>query len=111
MKKVNVITVEVLKKVILSENPILIEALPKKYFDQGHLPNAINIPLESSEIEITNALLDKSKTCITYCTGLTCPNSKKLAERLTQLGYINVFAFEEGKEGWVLSGSKLQRNR
>lgn len=109
MTKLSTVTTDLLKERLESQNLILLEALPKKYFDQGHLPKAINVPLDISDEDVYRMLPDRSSVLITYCTGLTCPNSKKLAERLLNLGYNNVLAYEEGKEGWVRSGSKLER--
>jgi len=69
------------------ENPDLkvVEALPAKYFNQGHIPNALNIPLDSSDEEIKKLLPNIENTIVTYCTGPTCPNSGKFAEWLTWL--------------------------
>ena len=87
----------------------VVEALPAKYFNQGHLPNSVNIPLESSDEDIIKILPNKIETVVTYCSGPTCPNSGRLAQRLSELGYKRVFAFERGKEGWIQSGEELTK--
>lgn len=105
-----IINIKELKNLIGEGNELhLVEALPPKYFEQGHLPLAVNIPLESDDDLITMKLVNLQSTIVTYCTGKTCPNSGKLANRLRSLGYKNVFAFEGGKEEWVKSGNKLTR--
>ncbi len=100
---------ELLKGVHEMRKFVFLEALPKKYFDQGHLPGAINIPLDMSDEDIRTSVPDYDALLVTYCTGITCPNSGKLSERLTQLGYRSVTVFEEGKEGWVKSGQHLTK--
>lgn len=92
-----------------NRNLVVIEALPSKYYAQGHLPNAVNMPLEMTDEEIKKLLPDTSSEIITYCSSSTCPNSGKLAERLSSLGYRNVVAFEAGKEGWTKSGFHLNK--
>lgn len=88
---------------------VLLEALPARYFHQGHLPSALNAPLELSDEELEKLIPHKASEIVTYCTGLTCPNSILLAKRLEKLGYQNVSAFEEGKEGWVRLGLHLKK--
>ncbi len=45
---------------------------------------------------------------VTYCSGVTCPNSKIAAHRLTALGYTDVRAYEGGKEEWVGAGLPVE---
>lgn len=96
-----------LKELVNEKGIQLAEALPSRYFEQGHLPEAINIPLEASDEVIQKVLPDVLQTIVTYCTGITCPNARKLAMRLEALGYSDVRVYEGGKEAWIKSGSKL----
>jgi len=49
-------------------------------------------------------VLRKSTPIVTYCAGPTCPNSRIAAERLAALGYVDVRAYEGGKEEWIGAG-------
>lgn len=98
---------EVAQKIDISKNMIILEALPEKYFQKGHLPNALNLPHDVDESEIRSLLPDQHAQIITYCANGPCANSEILAERLIALGYENVFDFYDGKEGWVKSGRHL----
>nr|WP_295899927.1 rhodanese-like domain-containing protein [uncultured Bdellovibrio sp.] len=104
----NTIDVQELKQKISQNKTLtLVEALPSQYFNQGHLPNAQNLPLEVTDEEIRSFLPNPNTEIVTYCSGPKCPNSMKLALRLNSLGYQKVYAFEQGKEGWVKAGNHL----
>lgn len=86
----------------------LVEALPPKYFDQGHLPGAINIPHDRVR-ELAPALLpDKEAPIAVYCASASCRNSKLAAETLRSLGYGKVREYVEGKQDWVEAGLPLE---
>lgn len=82
----------------------LIEALPKKYFETEHLPNAINIPHDEVEDLAPNLLHDKVEPVIVYCANGECQNSHIAAESLRKLGYTNVYEYTEGKKDWIEAG-------
>lgn len=54
-----------LEQYINCKNCIIIDLREKNYYDEGHVPGAINIPYEVLEEKI--GLLDKSKEFIMYC--------------------------------------------
>lgn len=41
---------------------------------------------------------------IVYCSNGECQNSTIAADRLSELGYANVFDYVEGKQDWVDAG-------
>jgi rhodanese-related sulfurtransferase len=51
---------------LLREGALLLEVLPKREFDEEHLPGARNIPLKQLTAE-TVASLDRSRPTIVYC--------------------------------------------
>ena len=101
---------EVANRIEENKKVLLLEALPEKYFKQGHLPGALNIHHDVDEEDLKFVLKDKNAEIITYCANGPCMNSEILAERLLELGYKNVFDFHLGKEGWVKSGRHLKRS-
>lgn len=90
-----------------SRAPILVEALPAKYFQEGHLPGAININHDEIRAKATQLLPDKASEIVVYCASSTCTNSDKAAAQLEALGYQNVAVFKGGKEDWVQGGLSL----
>lgn len=88
--------------------PILVEALPAKYFNEGHLPGAININHDEIRVKATRLLPDKASEIVVYCASTTCTNSDKAAAQLESLGYQNVSVFKGGKADWVDAGLSLE---
>lgn len=87
----------------------VVEALPAEYYEQGHLPGAINIP-HTEVRELAPALLpDKDAAIVVYCANLPCPNSRVAAEILSKLGYTDVREYAEGKEDWTEAGLPLEQ--
>ena len=87
----------------------VVEALPAEYYDQGHLPGAINIP-HTDVRDLAPALLpDKDAQIVVYCANLPCPNSGIAAHVLGKLGYSNVRDYAEGKADWTEAGLPLEQ--
>lgn len=85
----------------------LVEALPPKYFVDGHLPGAINIPHDQMSEYAASKLPDVSKTVVVYCASTACQNSRIAAQWLEGHGYENVLEFVGGKEAWTDEGYSL----
>ena len=87
----------------------LVEALPERYFNDAHLPCAIQINHDEIDSKAARLLPDKSARIVVYCSNLSCANSGKAAIRLTQLGYTNVFKYAEGKQDWIEAGLPIEQ--
>lgn len=89
----------------------VVEALPGSYYEDAHLPGAINVPHDAVD-ELAAALLpDKRAEIVVYCSDGACQNSTLAAERLTQLGYVNVYDYEGGKQDWIDAGLPTESGR
>jgi rhodanese-related sulfurtransferase len=98
----NTITREQIKENLDSKKPmIIVEALPKMYFDAEHLPGALNIPHDEIKIHAPNLLPDKKALIVAYCASTDCRNSKIATELLQQMGYTNAVEYVEGKQHWI----------
>lgn len=94
-----IVTAEELKNQIATGSTlIVINVLPKKYYDDCHISGSINIPLEELGESIKEYPLDTS--IVTYCANITCSASGKAAELLQQLGYTNVVKYSGGMKEW-----------
>jgi ArsR family transcriptional regulator len=82
-------------------NLTLIDVRPSEEFNNGHLPNAINIPLE--ELQSKLYLIAKQVDIVAYCRGPYCAMSHKAVEDLSKLGY-NVRRFKDGYPEWKAAG-------
>lgn len=88
--------------------PLLAEILSPRYFEQGHLPGAINLPLEGFAAAAVAALPDRAAAVVVYCASDTCQNSDMAARQLQALGYTNVRVFRGGKAAWKAAGLPLE---
>jgi len=97
-----------LRDLIDSGDVIVVETLAAPYFEDGHLPGAINIP-HTEVATLAPALLpDKDARIVTYCSNTACPNSGIAAAQLAKLGYTNVRKYAEGKQDWREAGLPLE---
>ncbi len=79
-----------------------IDARDQWDYSEGHIKDAINIPEFS--FEPSNKLLkkiEKDRLIIVYCDGDECDTSKRLANKLMELGYQNTFVFLGGMNEWI----------
>lgn len=88
---------------------IVLDARSKPYFDCTLLPNAKWLPAESSEQEIQAAIPAKNSLIIVYCAGVDCPASGWLYDKLTSMGYTNVYEYHDGLQDWVKRGFKTTK--
>ena len=87
--------------------PLVAEILGPQSFESGHLPGAINLPLERFAEAALRALPDKSSEIVVYCSSSTCQNSGMAERKLVSLGYTNVRVFRGGKAAWQAAGHPL----
>ena len=88
--------------------PVLLEALPEKYFRHSHLPSARNLPHDQVDALAAQIVPDKAAEIVVYCASATCQNSTIAAERLVALGYTNVREYHEGKQDWIDAGLPVE---
>jgi rhodanese-related sulfurtransferase len=80
--------------------------LTSQYFTGDIIPGSTRMPLDT--IGHATASVPKDAEIITYCGGPKCPQSGQAAQRLRELGYTNVRAYEEGLEGWKAAGHAVE---
>jgi rhodanese-related sulfurtransferase len=95
-------------KLDANENVILVEALPAKYYQDKHLPGAVNLPHTQVDELAPTLLPDKAAEIVVYCANDACQNSGIAASRLVELGYTNVRDYNEGKQDWIDAGLPIE---
>jgi rhodanese-related sulfurtransferase len=96
------ITREELKHQLNNGNNVtLVEALPEKYWREGHIPGSIQIDYTEINSKAATLLPNKDAKIVVYCANTECQNSTKAARSLDALGYNNVYEYIEGKQDWV----------
>jgi rhodanese-related sulfurtransferase len=81
----------------------LVEVLPPAEYKKEHLPEAVNIPLDTLTAEVTKALR-KDIAVIVYCADFQCDLSARAAWRLESMGFQEVYRYTPGKADWLAAG-------
>ncbi|MBC8007432.1 MAG: rhodanese-like domain-containing protein [Prolixibacteraceae bacterium] len=84
--------------------PVLVEALPEKYYVAQHLPGALHLPHDQVDAIAAIVLPEKAAQIVVYCANRQCQNSHIAAHRLSALGYTDVSVYAAGKQDWEEAG-------
>ena len=91
------ITSDEAKKMMESEKTIVVDVRTTEEYNEGHIPNAISIPLETIEKEAEAKLKNKDDLILVYCRSGR--RSREAALKLIEKGYTNVIDFG-GIQDW-----------
>ncbi len=97
---------EDLKRKLHDEELVLVDVRPEEEYQAGHIADALSIPHDRIEQELSK--LPKDKGIVAYCRGPFCVMSDKAVEVLRSHGY-KVTSFQEGFTGWVEKGYPVKR--
>lgn len=105
----NVIDRAELQAALADGQPIrVLEALPPKYFHQGHLPGAKQLDHANAVAHAERLHVSKTDRVVVYCASDTCANSHDAAKALAEAGFANVAVYAGGKKDWVEAGLPLE---
>jgi rhodanese-related sulfurtransferase len=100
-------TEELAARLASAHPPLVAEILGPQHFAAGHLPGAINLPLEGFAETAARLLPDRAAETVVYCASATCQNSDLAERQLRALGYERVRVYKGGKAAWKASGRPL----
>ena len=104
------ITRDQLKSALDARQPLVIlEALPPMYYEDAHLPGALNMPHDQVDALAGTLIPSKDAQVVVYCANEPCQNSVIAARRLAALGYTNVREYAAGKQDWIEAGLSVER--
>lgn len=110
-QKVKIISKEQLFEMMENKEKFkLVEVLSEADFASGHIPFAINIPVNKIEELAPKLLPDKDERIIVYCSSFLCTASTGAARKLQSLGYTAVLDYKGGKDDWEKAGLPLVKN-
>lgn len=82
---------------------LLIDARSPVFYELGHLPGAINMPVDTVKSGQALQLQDKDregKKVIVYCSGPDCSDNWTLAVHLVQKGWKPIYLYPGGWKDW-----------
>lgn len=90
-----------LKEVIDSGSPfILLDARGDHWNDKNIIPGAKLAASDFSEARLASIIPDKESLIVVYAFSSSCPKGRMLIDKLTNLGYENIFEYPEGLKVW-----------
>jgi rhodanese-related sulfurtransferase len=108
MSTIQTITTDQLRQRLGQEGDLQFwNVLTDEYFKGESIPGSRRVPVDTVEQEVSQIAAPKDAEIVVYCAGPSCPASSQAAQKLTDLGYINVKAYEGGIEDWKKAGLKI----
>jgi rhodanese-related sulfurtransferase len=87
-----------------------IDARPADQFSAAHMPGALNVSEQQFDEQLVqhlDTLQTNSKPVIVYCSGQKCEASRKVMERLKEMGFVkDAFIF---KGGWSVLEKEIAK--
>lgn len=101
-----------LRRMIQSGNLVLIDARQEISYDQGHLPGALSFPLYdfNKNLAALRQAVSSDLPVVVYCSGVSCQDSHKFAEKLVSLGLENVMVYSGGFQEWAEMGFEVEKS-
>lgn len=90
-------------------NPLFVDARSPSQYQAGHIQGAKNLP-DHGFADHINGFLEEvppQRPLITYCDGEHCDLGRRLAEKLAELGYQEVFYLQNGLSRWKDQGQPV----
>jgi rhodanese-related sulfurtransferase len=91
-----------------ARNALIFDARPSAFFEQGHVPGALNLSRDNfaSDYHRLSTVLKETgdKSVLVYCSGGACHDSRLVANALLTLGFNNVSIYTGGWDEWSASG-------
>src|SRR6266566_423895 len=81
---------------------VVVDVREKHEWNEGHIPGALHVPRGFLELQIEEAVPDKSKTVVLYCAGGV--RSLIAGSTLQQMGYKDVISMSGGYGQWKGNG-------
>lgn len=109
MLKIKFITLEQLMEMNVNKQRFkLVEVLDESSYKKGHLPGAMNIPVDKLKTAAPKKL-KKNETIVVYCASYSCPLSTEAAALLGKIGYKKILDYKAGKQGWKDAGMEFEK--
>ena len=85
-----------------NQEVVVVDVREKHEWNEGYIPGAIHVPRGFLELQIEEAVPDKSKTVVLYCAGGV--RSLIAGTTLKQMGYQNAISMSGGFGQWKANG-------
>lgn len=92
------------------DGAVIINVLPKEYFEAGHIKGSRNICIYDSSFlkDVSTATRGPNRAIIVYAKNQNFHASELAYEKLLKAGYIQVYDFKGGIEEWQKEGFEVE---
>ncbi len=107
------ISMNEMRRLTSLQNVIILDARPDLFYEDGHIPSALNLPRDDFDRRlpgILSALRDpKIQKIVVYCAEESCEDGHTVALGLQRLGLGDIHIFRGGWSAWDKARFKVQR--
>lgn len=97
-----------MEKINRGEEFMLIDVRDTPDYEKEHIVGAIHLLIRKMKPDRLEALADKDDLIVTYSKDINCPAKTIAAQKLLDMGYTNVFAYEGSWREWKESGYPVE---
>ena len=113
LSDIDAISLSHVRDAIDRKSAIILDARSAPFYEQGHIPGALNLSRDDFARDYTRLKETLStsgdKPIIVYCSGGDCHDSRMVASALLSLGFSQVRVFTDGWSGWTQAGLPAER--
>ena len=91
-------------KALHARDAVFIDVRTSSFFDSGHIPGAINIPISYFNNNTLAEVVGKDQEIVIYCYGIHCDYSNQASNKALTWGYRKVYYFMKGYPAWLDAG-------
>lgn len=86
---------------------VVLDVRSTEEYEEGHVPGAVNIPINADDFDQQVAALDKDKTYLVMCAR--GGRSKSACKKMEALDLKAMFDFGGGMNAWTAAGKPVQK--
>lgn len=101
-----IINTEQLRARLATETAAVFDVRGDVIYEQGHIPGAKTAPMGSLTFRVARIMNADSFVAV-YSAGGSCGLAAQAAERLENLGLLDVHLYEDGLKGWEAAGLEV----
>lgn len=99
-------TEELQDKIEQSSFVTVINVLDEQYYQDCHIKDSINIPLDDLEESVED--WDKEQQIVVYCAHEECTASDEAFDILKEMDFQDVLVYKEGMRAWYQEGFPVE---
>ena len=96
-------------KALHERDAIFIDVRLNNWFDEGHIPGAVNIPFSSFNDNNLAQVASRDLEVVFYCYGMNCEYANMASDRALTWGYQKVYYFMKGYPAWLGAGYPIEQ--